>query len=62
LVAFGQRGWAKVIAGRLVVNGGTTSGPILGLSTEPLFFDITLSAGARFEHDLPGGQRLPISL
>ena len=36
----------KLVAGSLTVNGVTTTGPIAGLSTEPLYADITLEAGA----------------
>jgi redox-sensitive bicupin YhaK (pirin superfamily) len=40
---------AQVIAGRL----GEAIGPVQGIATEPLYLDITLAAGARFELDLP---------
>ncbi|HET6806173.1 MAG TPA: pirin family protein [Frateuria sp.] len=40
---------ARVIAGRL----GEAIGPVQGIATEPLYLDITLGAGARFELDLP---------
>jgi redox-sensitive bicupin YhaK (pirin superfamily) len=40
---------ARVIAGRL----GEAVGPVQGIATGPLFLDITLAAGARFELDLP---------
>jgi hypothetical protein len=42
---------ARVIAGRL----GDAIGPVQGVATEPLYLDITLGAGARFELDLPTG-------
>ena len=42
---------ARVIAGRL----GEAIGPVQGVATEPLYLDITLGAGARFELDLPAG-------
>ncbi|MGN2253283.1 pirin family protein [Frateuria sp. GZRe12] len=40
---------ARVIAGRL----GEAVGPVQGIATDPLYLDITLAAGARFELDLP---------
>jgi len=43
-------GRAKVIAGTLTADGQSTSGPILGLSTDPLYVDIELPAGAVFSH------------
>lgn len=43
-------GHAKVIAGTLQAEGRTLAGPIQGLSTDPLYLDIELPAGARFMH------------
>ena len=45
-------GKAKVIAGSLQLDGTTVSGPIQGLSTEPLYADIELPAGGIFSHPL----------
>ena len=45
----------KVIAGTLNVDGVTTPGPIQGVTTDPLYFDVELPAGARFTHALPRG-------
>jgi hypothetical protein len=42
---------ARVIAGRL----GEAIGPVQGVATEPVYLDIALAAGARFELDLPPG-------
>ncbi|HEV2621505.1 MAG TPA: pirin family protein [Frateuria sp.] len=42
---------ARVIAGRL----GDAVGPVQGVATAPVYLDITLAAGARFELDLPPG-------
>ena len=39
----------KVIAGSV----GAVTGPIADVGTQPLYLDITLAAGARFEHPLP---------
>lgn len=43
----------KVIAGRLQHSGGHVTGPIRGLSTDPRYFDVHLSAGAVFEVAIP---------
>lgn len=43
----------KVIAGRLQADGETIDGPIQGLTTAPIYFDVTLPAGAVFEQPLP---------
>ena len=40
----------KVIAGTLDADGAKHAGPIRGLSTDPLYFDVELPAGARFTH------------
>lgn len=48
-------GRVKVIAGTLQLEGETVPGPIRGLSTEPLFLDVMLSAGTRFSHAIPTG-------
>jgi redox-sensitive bicupin YhaK (pirin superfamily) len=40
---------ARVIAGALC----GAAGPVQGIATSPLYLDITLAAGARFELDLP---------
>lgn len=36
----------KLVAGIITLNGTTTTGPINGLSTEPLYADVALDAGA----------------
>ena len=48
-------GSVKVVAGSVTVNGVTTAGPIQGLSTDPLYLDITLPAGVRFDTPLRQG-------
>jgi len=48
-------GRVRVIAGTLHSGGADTPGPIQGLSTEPLYFDIELPGGGEFRHDLPQG-------
>src|SRR5580765_3148934 len=55
LVTLPGGGRVKVIAGTLVQDGGATPGPIQGLSTDPLYFDVELPAGATFAHPLPAG-------
>lgn len=42
----------KVIAGTLEHDGGRTDGPIQGLTTAPLYFDVELPAGAVFRHPI----------
>jgi redox-sensitive bicupin YhaK (pirin superfamily) len=42
----------KVIAGTLQHDGRSTAGPIQGLTTAPLYFDVELPAGAVFRHPL----------
>ncbi len=52
-VTLANGGRVKVIAGTLDADGKTTPGPINGktrISTDPLYFDVELPAGARFEH------------
>ncbi|MDO9189451.1 MAG: pirin-like C-terminal cupin domain-containing protein, partial [Sulfurimicrobium sp.] len=46
-------GLAKVISGMLEADGLTVQGPIQGLSTAPLFFDIRLPANGLFSHPVP---------
>jgi redox-sensitive bicupin YhaK (pirin superfamily) len=43
-------GRVKVIAGTLVADGRPTPGPMQGLTTDPLYFDVELPAGAAFSH------------
>jgi redox-sensitive bicupin YhaK (pirin superfamily) len=48
-------GRVKVIAGKLSLDDRETPGPILGASSDPLYLDIELPAGAGFAHPLPAG-------
>jgi len=41
-------GVVKVIAGKVRANGTETAGPIGGLTTDPLYLDVELPAGATF--------------
>ena len=45
----------KVIAGTLDADGAVTPGPIRGLTTDPLYFDVALPPQARFAHAIPAG-------
>jgi quercetin 2,3-dioxygenase len=45
----------KVIAGTLNVDGATTPGPIQGVTTDPLYFDVELPAAVTFTHALTPG-------
>ena len=54
-----QGGQIKVIAGAAQIDGQRVDGPINSgtarLSTDPLYLDVTLDAGARFEHPIAAG-------
>jgi redox-sensitive bicupin YhaK (pirin superfamily) len=54
-----QGGEVKVIAGTLTLDGGTISGPVNGsgakLSTDPLYLDVHLPAGAVFSAPVAAG-------
>jgi hypothetical protein len=51
-------GQAKVIAGTLQLEGKSVSGPIQGLSTEPVYFDIHLPEGGVFSHPMVNGHNV----
>jgi redox-sensitive bicupin YhaK (pirin superfamily) len=59
LVKLPQGGEVKVIAGTLNLDGATTSGPVNGngakLSTDPLYLDMHLPAGAVFSAPVTAG-------
>ena len=46
-------GKVKVIAGNFRTDAGEVAGPIQGLTTEPVFYDIELAAGRTFESVIP---------
>jgi len=46
-------GQVKVIAGNVVVDDQSTAGPIQGLSTQPLYLDVELKPGEKFEQPIP---------
>lgn len=54
-VELANGGKIRVIAGSADVEGKTIQGPIQGLSTELLFLDIRLPAGAHFIHPVAEG-------
>ncbi len=55
VVSLADGGQVKVIAGRFVRDGVVTDGPVTDRTTEPVFYDVTLPAGARFACNLPQG-------
>ncbi|MGQ0698908.1 MAG: pirin family protein [Panacagrimonas sp.] len=59
VVALAGGGRVKVIAGTAKLGEQSLSGPInapgKSLSTDPIYFDIELPAGASFEHPIPAG-------
>ena len=48
-------GEVKIIAGIAEIDGKTLTGPIQGISTEPLFLDVRLPAGGHFKHSINTG-------
>ena len=46
-------GRVKVIAGAFAAPGGAVEGPVTGVTTRPIFFDVELLPGKRFRHELP---------
>lgn len=45
--------WVKVIAGEFARQGRTWVGPVQGVSTAPIFWDVHLPSGQVFEQTLP---------
>ena len=54
-VALASGGRVRVVAGVAEVDGTRTAGPIAGLSTDPLYLDVALPAGATFVHPVKDG-------
>ena len=48
-------GRVRAIAGTLEANGKSTAGPMQGLTTDPLYFDVDLPAGTAFSHPVKWG-------
>ena len=55
-------GRVKIIAGTALINGRPFSGPIQGLSTEPLFLDVRLPAGSDFALPIISGHNAIVYL
>jgi len=54
-VALDNGGEARVIAGTLVQASGETKGPVQAVTTDPLYLDVHLPAGAEFEAPITPG-------
>ena len=54
-VALAGGGELRVIAGSFAQSGEVTAGPIGGLSTEPIYYDLRLPPGATVTLPTPGG-------
>lgn len=54
VVTLDNGGQVKVIAGTLRADGKTIAGPIQGVSTDPLYFDVHLPPGTSFSHPVQG--------
>jgi redox-sensitive bicupin YhaK (pirin superfamily) len=54
-VALPGGGEVRVIAGSLTIDGRRVDGPVQGLSTEPLYMDVRLPAGANFAQEIQAG-------
>jgi len=55
VVALAGGGEVKVIAGTAVVDGRAATGPIRGVTTDPLYLDVALPPGARFAQPIAAG-------
>lgn len=53
VVSLPSGGQVKVIANSVTIEDQTTTGPIHGLSTEPIYWDVHLPAGSTFEQAVP---------
>ena len=58
VVEFAGGGKVKVIANSVTFDGKTTTGPINGLSTEPIYWDVHLPAKADFTQTVPSDHNL----
>jgi redox-sensitive bicupin YhaK (pirin superfamily) len=54
-VALAGGATAKVIAGTVTADGRSVSGPVRGITTEPLFIDVRLPSGAAFSQAVADG-------
>jgi len=55
VVALADGGQVKVIAGTLQLDGRSVAGPIVGLTTDPLYLDVELPTGTSFIHPIAKG-------
>ncbi len=55
VAALSSGGSVKVIAGAVDVGNGSVSGPMQGLSTDPLYVDVVLPAGGRYTQAIAPG-------
>ena len=55
VVALANGGVVKVVAGSLNIDGTLTAGPIQGLTTDPVYLDVQLPAGAEFTQAIAPG-------
>jgi hypothetical protein len=62
VVELADGGRVKVIAGTFIQNGKRIDGPMQGLTTEPLYLDVHLPAGAYFETRVQSGHNAFIYL
>jgi quercetin 2,3-dioxygenase len=53
VVHFNDGGSIKVIANTAVIDGNIVKGPIQGLTTDPIYWDIHLPKGKTFNHAIP---------
>ena len=58
VVPLANGGQVKVIANSVTVDGKTITGPIHGLSTEPIYWDVHLPAQGVFEQAVPNDHNL----
>lgn len=58
VVPLANGGQVKVIANSVTVDGKTITGPIHGLSTEPIYWDVHLPAQSVFEQAVPNDHNL----
>ena len=56
VIALSGGGRVKLIAGSIEADGHSVEGPVQGLSTDPLYADLELPAGAVFEQALPASR------
>ena len=53
IAQLGNGGCIKVIAGTAVIDGEIVNGPIQGLTTQPLYWDVHLPLNEKFAHAIP---------